>query len=88
MKLIKRYSSFLMPCFYCMGSSAPPPPPPPPPPPQLPKTPTAAAVRADTIKQNIGQGGGQPQSTLLTGGLGDPLSDKLGKKTLLGSLNQ
>lgn len=71
----------------CGGSSKPSPPPPPPPPPQLAKTPEAQAVRADTIKQNVGQGGGSPSTTLLTGGMGDtaPLNDKLGKKTLLGS---
>lgn len=70
----------------CMGGSTPAPPPPPPPPPQLAKMPDAAAVRADTAAQNVAQGGVTPSTTLLTGGQGDlsPLTDKLGKKTLLG----
>ena len=76
----------------CFGGSsapaapAPLPPPPPPPPPQLARQPDAAAVRADTAAQNTAQGGGTPQTTLLTGGLGDAssLANSLGKKTLLG----
>ena len=69
----------------CFGGSAPPTPAAPaavpPPAPQLAATPTAAAVRASTAQasaQNYG-------STLLTGGLGDPVSSQtLGAKTLLG----
>jgi hypothetical protein len=51
----------------------------------LAKIPDAQAVRSDTLAQNVAQGGGAPQTTLLTGGQGDPLTaNKLSKKTLLG----
>jgi hypothetical protein len=48
----------------CFGGSSPAAPPPPPPPPQLAKMPSAATVRADTVSQNIAQGGGAPTTTL------------------------
>ncbi|MFA6051551.1 MAG: hypothetical protein WC762_03075 [Methylobacter sp.] len=69
-----------------MAPTPPPDPIPPPPPPQLAKQPDQAAVRADAASQNVAQGGGDKSTTLLTGGKGDtsPLTDKLGKKTLLG----
>jgi len=52
-----------------------------PPPPQAAVQPAAAAVRASTAAQSAQQYG----STLLTGGLGDPVSSQtLGVKTLLG----
>jgi hypothetical protein len=49
----------------------------------LAQTPTTASVRAGTAANNAQQYG----STILTSGLGDtkPLTDKLGKKTLLGA---
>jgi|GEM_PF-6743551 len=85
---MKKYLFGLLPVQLMMCSSAPkapPPPPPPPPPPQLAKVPQAAAVRNEVANANMAQGGGMPTSTLLTGGLGDPLKkDKLGQKTLLG----
>jgi hypothetical protein len=67
----------------CFGGSAPPSPAAPasvpPPAPQLAATPTA--VRASTVRSS----GQQYGSTLLTGGLGDPISSQtLGAKTLLG----
>lgn len=67
----------------CSGGSSPPPPAPAAPPPQLAQTPTTASVRAGTAANNAQQYG----STILTSGLGDtkPLTDKLGKKTLLGA---
>lgn len=66
----------------CFGGGSTPTPPAPPPPPQYAQAPAAAAVRADTA----GRSGGQVGSTILTGGLGDPLlsGNGLGKKTLLG----
>jgi hypothetical protein len=45
--------------------------------------PSAATVRADTVSQNIAQGGGAPTTTLLSGGQGDK-TNTLSKKTLLG----
>jgi len=67
------------------GGGTPAAPLPPPPPAQLAKTPDAPTVRANTATQNIGQGGGEVKSTLITGGMGDTTGlDKLGKKTLLG----
>jgi hypothetical protein len=87
---MKKYVFGLLPIkLLCGGGSpkAPPPPPPPPPPPQLAKVPQAAAVRNDVAAQNIAQGRGEVTSTLLTGGLGDPIKqDKLGRKTLLGGV--
>jgi hypothetical protein len=46
--------------------------------------PSAATVRADTVSQNIAQGGGAPTTTLLSGGQGDNTLKNGLKKTLLG----
>jgi hypothetical protein len=71
----------------CFGGSAPSPSPPavaaPPAPPaaQLPQAATAAQLRSTTAAQGANTYG----TTLLTGGLGDPLATQtLGAKTLLG----
>lgn len=65
----------------CLVPSAPPPPAIAPPP-QMAVSPTAAAVRSTTVAQGQQQFG----STLLNGGLGDPLgSTKLGSKSVLGA---
>ena len=69
----------------CFGGSAPPVPAAsaaaPPPPPQVALSPTPAAVRARTAAKSAALYG----STLLTGGLGDPIAGQtLGVKTLLG----
>ncbi len=67
------------------GGGGPKDPPPPAPPPQLAKTPDQQAVRNDTASQNVAQGGGQVQSTLLTGGQGAAVDPgMLQKRTLLG----
>lgn len=90
---MKLYDFGLMPVqlMMCMGGKKPKPPPPPPPPPQLAKTPQAATIRADASNQlTPSEGGsGMPRSTLLSGGMGDEIDkNKLGKKTLLGSMSR